>query len=538
MAIYGVLAAWITWPLAIGPGQTLPGAGRTDLWNSLWSLWYVADALRAGELPWRTALIGWPEGGVLLPADPLNALLALPLVLAAGPALAYGVLVLGHLTFSGVMAHLLARDLQGSDRAGWVAGVAWACAPVLVSAVHNGTSEALAGGWLAWSARETLRCGAEGRWGRAGAALGLAAIGSWYAGVCAWLIWAAALAVGSAGVPWRVAARRLSAAGALGLALTLPLAGAAASAARHPDNLVRIKHERELDSVRRTTGPADPRGWFIPGDWRSPDFREMSVYGEEFVHCHYLGWVLLLGAGFTRRHRRAAALALAGAAGFVLAHGPVVVMDGRAWIVRGDLAVGLPYFLLEGLPGFSSLSLLYRLAALPSLALAALAAGAAARGPRWVPAALAAAVVLELRFFSPAAALPDSEPARVSPALEVLAGAPDGAVMNFPLAGGRPYLYEQITHGKPVAGTLNFPADEAAQKVWRTLVGSARRPQEDFRRRASAVARKAGIRYLVVHDDPIARPDQHDDAVRALRRASSPLASEEGVEVFDLWLTE
>ncbi len=83
-----------------------------------------------------------------------------------------------------------------------------------------------------------------------------------------------------------------------------------------------------------------------------------------------------------------------------------------------------------------------------------------------------------------------------------------------------------------------FSTHEAAQKVWRTLVGSARRPQEDFRRRASAVARKAGIRYLVVHDDPIARPDQHDDAVRALRRASSPLASEEVVEVFDLWLTE
>ena len=517
----------------------MPGAGRTDLWNSLWGFWYGGAALREGRLPWRTELLGWPDGGVLLPADPVNLILAAPLTWSVGVAAAYGLLVLGHLTFSGVAAHLLAREVQGADRAGWVAGVGWMCAPVMISAAQNGTSEALAGGWLAMAALALLRAAREERWAamrwaRAGLWLALATAASWYMGGCGWLLLAAIALVGVEGARRGDVLRRLAAAGALALVLTAPLAAVTHAAATHESNLVGIKHEKELDTVRRSTGAADPRGWFMAGDWRSPDFRETSAYGEEFIHCHYLGFTLIIGAAFTRRRRSSAALGLAGLAGFALAHGPVVVLDAGPLILDGRLAVPMPYFLVEDLPGFSSLSLVFRLGAAPALAAAVLAGGAALHGPRWVPALAAAVVVAELRLIAPTAGLPEHEPAAIASGVMALAALPEGAVMNAPLAGGRPYLYEQTSHGRPIAGTLNFPANEAAQDVWRALL-DPRRPAANRARRAARVAREAHIRYLVVHDDPIHRPDRHDEAVESLRRVSPPIIAEDGVEVFDLW---
>ena len=516
----------------------MPGAGRTDLWNSLWGLWYGAEALSEGRFPWQTELLGWPDGGVLLPADPVNLALAAPLTWALGVATAYGLLVLGHLTFSGVAAHLLAREVQGGDRAGWIAGAGWMCAPIMISAAQNGTSEALAGGWLAAAALVLLRAArGDARWSTAGIWLALATAASWYMGVCGWLVLAGVAVAGAEGVGRAVVLKRMAAAGALALALTAPLAVLTHAAATHESNLVGIKHDKELDTVRRSTGAADPRGWFAPGDWRSPDFRTTSAYGEEFIHCHYLGFTLLLGAAFTRRTRAAAALAIAGLGGFALAHGPVVVMDAGPLILDGRLAVPMPYFLVERLPGFSSLSLVFRLGAAPALALAVLAGGVASRGGRWVPLVAAALVVAELRLLAPTAGLPEQEPAGVSAGVSALAGLPEGAVMNAPLAGGRPYLFEQTEHRRPIAGTLNFPANEAAQEIWRVLL-DPRRPAASRARLAARVARQAQIRYLVVHEDAIHRPDRHDEAVESLRRISPPIIAEDGVEVFDLWQSE
>jgi len=149
-------------------------------------------------------------------------------------------------------------------------------------------------------------------------------------------------------------------------------------------------------------------------------------------------------------------------------------------------------------------------------------------------------VVLELRLAAPTAGLPHSEPAAVSGAVAALAEAATGAesaVMNAPLAGGRPYLYEQTVHGLPIAGTLNFPANEAAQAVWRSLMQGGK-SEAHRARRAARTAKEAGIRYLVVHEDPVHRPDRHDEAIEALRRVSSPILAEDGVEVFDLWQAE
>ena len=516
--MYAALAALVTWPLAVSLGAVVPGAERSDLWNSLWGLWYVEASLADGVLPWWTQLLGHPDGGVIWPADPLNALLALPLVALVGVPVAWGVLVLAHLTASGLAAHALSLEL-GAGRGAWVAGVGWALAPVMVSALQNGSSEMVGGVWLPLAVLGLVRIRRGGSWVLAGLGLALAAVSAWYTGVAAGLFWAALLLLERRRGLWM--------AGGLALVLVMPVAALSHQAATTQDNLIGIKGDKELTVVRRTIGPADWRGWFVPGSFRSPDFARSSRYGEQFIHCHYLGWVLI-GAGLLalRRRRGESFLLLAGGTGLVAAMGPVVVMDGEP-LVFGDYAIALPWLVVERLPGLSSLSLLYRLAAAPSLALALLAAQGVGRwGPLW-----ALAVALELRLLSPVAGLPGLAEVGDDQALTWLRGAPEGAVMNFPVAGGRRYLYEQTVHQKPIAGSLNFPNNGASMRVWSALL----KEEEDLLAEAGRAGRREGLRYLVVHEDPVARPDQHDEAVRRLSEAMEPAARGPGVEVYALW---
>jgi hypothetical protein len=540
--VYLLLAGLLTWPAAIELGHGVPGAPRTDLWNSLWSFWFAAEGLWSGELPYQARLLNHPDGGTLMVSDPLGVLAMTPLQAVFGLPVAYTLLVWWRLTLAGFAAHLLADavlrrrlpDLPDAWAGAWIAGVAYASAPVLLTAVHNGTSEAFNGGWAAlavWAAYRAACDGGVRRTLLAGALLLPAAVASWYAGVVAFVAVGFLALLGPSDQPWR---RHLGArVGTLvfGLMLTAPAALAFQQGATAQTNLVGIKHAQELNGVRRTTGPADPVGYVRGGDFRSPDFRVMSRYNENFFHCTYLGGVVVLGAGLSLRRRRGPAFIwLTGATALILSLGPVLVSQGSPLIVMGDRAIPLPYFLVERTPGFSSLSLLYRLALGPALAGAVLSAvgyGAvlARFGPRrrWLLLGLVGLILLELRVVSPLGSIPDTADATPAPAIRALAAAPPGAVLNFPLVGGRPYLYEQTVHHKPVAGTLNFPNNRAGQRLWKTMLSAVDATPTEFRKKTAAAAKSRGIRYLVVHIDAMARPDMHDAAVQAVRAAYDPL---------------
>lgn len=494
----------------------VPGSPRSDLWDGLWTLWHFAANAGAG----RTALLDAPDGGVILAADPLHAAILAPITLAFGAAVAWTIAVVSNLLLAAYGADALARDLGADADGALVAGASFATAPVLLSSIHNGNTESIAVGWLPLALlaiRRAMRDPTAISIGLAAVVTAVAGIANAYLAVATWI--AAVLTIASS--PGRRAVGLLT----LGLATALvaPWIVAVQRALGDPESLVGIKDPQELALVRRTIGAADPLAFVTPGDFRSPDFRRISRYGEDFLHVPYLGWLWLCAAVLGLRTSRLWGVAAFGVVGLALACGPVLVHDGSAVLLPGNLGVPLPYFLIERLPGFSSLSLVWRLAVLPALAIALL----ASRAPvsrRW----LALAGVVEILVASPMRGGPDAAPLPDPAPFRAIAAGPEGAVLNWPVEGGRPYLYEQTLHGRPLAATLNFPANEAARRVWADLRD---RPGDA----GLATARKHGIRWLVVHEDADAAPGPYDSVVSAIAASGEPYASGVDVRIYRLW---
>jgi hypothetical protein len=125
--------------------------------------------------------------------------------------------------------------------------------------------------------------------------------------------------------------------------------------------------------------------------------------------------------------------------------------------------------------------------------------------------------VLETRLVSPARDLPGHTDGRLDPAFATIAtSSGDAAVMNYPIVGGRPYLYEQTAHRHPVAGTLNFPNNAASKRVWQALLDRAGAPCAELRGALARTARIEGIGFLVVHADEVAEVDVYRAPLRRL----------------------
>lgn len=531
--VYGLAAARFVLPGA-ARGE-LVGQPATDLWNSLWGAHHLYETLRAGLDPRWAPALNHPQGGLVWVADPLGALFVGALAGPLGDSAAWALHCAVQLGLSGWVVHAFAQErLQAAGRpdAGLraaVAGMSYMACGTLLSGLHNGASEGLGGAlpalaaWMAWRSQGPPRPGWSSRAAPVlqGLAIFGAALSSPYAGALALGFSAAALSM-----PGAAPTRRRWGGLLIGAALSLPLGGLITALATSPEGLLGIKQGPVLDQTRRSVGPADLRAYGVPGELRAPDLRQLGRFGERYLHSPYLGWTTLLAAlgSAGPPHRRW--LGWAGLGAFIASLGPLLLVDGAPWRVLGDRVLPLPYLLVEGLPGFAQLTLLWRLGLGLSLALALLASQVRGLGRRGLI-ALLLLILIEPHALSPAGrAVPSTAPTPAA-ALEALRRAPPGAAAVYPLRPGLPALADQHHHGHALAVGLNFPSNPAADQLWAALAASDSAPEDEQRAAVRAVARRLGLRYLLIYNDSDAVPDDH---TRLTRRAAALFPTLPGAE--------
>lgn len=505
--------------------ETVAGGARGDVWNSMWSLWFSHREISQGGWPWATDLLNAPAGGGGLLLDPLMVVFSPFAVPVLGVSGAYTALMLLRLAASGWVAHSFAAEWlahngltpDAAQRAGWVAGVGYASAPVLLAGLQCGTTEAVTGAWPALAAWMCWRASIHG--GRrpsvmAGLALLGAALASWYAVVVAF-IFGGLLLVLSPGKRnlWPLV---------LGLCLTLPLA-ALAQASHSDAGQLMARSPDLLDRIRRTFGSADLLDFVWPLGQANLAIQSPAEQGTGYLHTVYLGIFLVLGAvtALLRRTPGSAAIALAGGVCAILALGPTLKFGGQT--VLG----WMPFALLESLPGFGGLSLLWRLGLGTGLAVALLAA-AATRGHRAAVLAAVGLVLAEVALFSPISPGIARSEVAPAPALQALQGAPRGAVLTVPAFQHHADLWRQAQHGQPTTGTTHHRRSPAAIQ-WL----QAARDQSLSKIQATAEAQ--GIRYLLIHKGTTLRQNPNRPVVQTIKAGLTPLAEDETYTVYALW---
>jgi len=200
--LYLVGAALVCGAVFLGQAdqQRLIGDLDASLVGSLWSNWWVAQALADGAL-WRGELgsifssdaIYWPVGASLIEifGNVLPSLLAAPMQWLFGYPDYWNGFVLLSLVANGMAMWALARQL-GADRGGaLVAGAIFAYAPPVILEVSLGHQAVFQAFALPMALRAALRAVDGGRRGDtvlAAVWLGAASLGWWIYGVVAWIM--------------------------------------------------------------------------------------------------------------------------------------------------------------------------------------------------------------------------------------------------------------------------------------------------------------------------------------------------------------
>ena len=465
LLVWVLAAVVLLAPGSLQPGGLLLGDPRIDVWNHAWGYWYVAEALGRGELPWRTELVGGPDGGVLYFIDTPGALALLPVTWLLGPAVAYNLALVGRVALTGLAGQLLCEELDRPGLHTWVAGLAMASTPFLLGELRNGISEVCATQWLVftlWAAARAVRTGRVRDWLLVGLLQGLTSVVTFYYGL------ASALGVATLGLVALVARLRrdrervaelfralVAVVPALVLVVPHWLAFRASLAA--PDALIRREGRLELQLMAHNA--VDPRVFVMPGDFQSVDLA--GIYGEPFVHTGYLRWsvilLVLLAFAAVPRVRRWLPVLLVG---LVAALGPYLWWGGD-WVRVGGHVLSLPFEWIRRLLPQVAITHPLRLgltAQAVAAALAGVGAGVVARRFGRPALAVVGGLILGEALVASAATWPiPTSPAAVP---EVYADAPPGMVLDLPAEVGTTmetsaYFWYQTVHQRPIPYTTD-----------------------------------------------------------------------------------
>ncbi|MFN8224474.1 MAG: hypothetical protein U0R50_14640 [Gaiellales bacterium] len=499
LLFYGLVAAWVTWPIAGSLGSRALGVVDGDSSVLIW--WFEALQKYGYHVTGTTHLteIGVPYGSNQ--ANGLNIQWAWPfypaylMTKAVGPVVAYNLTLLSGLTLSGATAYALLRRLDvGVLVAGW-GGLVYLVFPWHVERAVVGHAQLIHIEGLPLVALALVLL-AEKQTRRRVAYLGGAVLLCWlsmgYFGVMAIVMVAAASLAWAVQQPNRRRGLRASAfvtavsVGIAGLVFLASLAGGGdggVGARRTPEELTRFGL-RPLELVVPTSANPEFRR-FVPGFW------ETRKHGSNIQETsNYVGWVTigLAGTWALLLYRRRVfggigeqitipALALGGVA-FLLALPGSVAVRGHEWKLmpaRLLWEVVRPF----RVPSRWTAVIMLVLVVLASLALAELVRIARRSAPAHLSAAIGTALVVvaaalsvvELRATHPGV---HYDPRVDPPEYGLLASVPAGALAEYPLAAfeasaGSEYLMRQRRHHRPLISVPN-PFSNENEGLRRSLV--------------------------------------------------------------------
>lgn len=152
LAGYLLLGVIFTWPLVLHLNDSVIQKGDVpvDTAQGVWSLWWVRTALLAGENPYITRMLFYPESiNMLYQTLSLpNAILALPVSLLAGPVAAFNSVILLSFALGRYWVYRLAYALSFDRLAALVAGFVFVCTPYQMQRIYGGPLELMASFWL------------------------------------------------------------------------------------------------------------------------------------------------------------------------------------------------------------------------------------------------------------------------------------------------------------------------------------------------------------------------------------------------------
>jgi hypothetical protein len=533
--LLGALAFW--WPLPTRLATHVHG-DRFDAWTTLWLMWHLDDRISAGELTAVTDRMLYPVGYNLWSfGHAALQLLGVGLMQLGVPlVLAYNLLLLFGLWSAALAAHGLGRELGGSHRAGYVAGVLFATSPYLYGEGAAGCIELVAAGLLPLHAWMLVRVARAPTVRRTLAAAGvLAMIGpfNWYYTLFAGMF-------GLMFAAWQALAGQRRA--AVAMLASFALAGLV-DAPLIPLVRRETPNRPPLDAALLQ----DPASWEAAralADARVPidelDASRIDAYDAMQVAMNQTPLRSLMLARFTVNPlgttpgslaivvgvagalyagRRAWGWLVLAGVSTVLTLGPWLMLDDTPPLTDWSATLPLPYGLAyENVPFFAKAYRPYRIGVIALMALAAAGSAGAASLPRrsgWAVAALGLVGFAQPFWAGDRPALRELSDASVPPIYDVLRDLPDGAVIELPLqyqplsiANAR-LQYNQVAHGKPLLNCnqlirstelLAFRDYVAANGLLRVLLDAGRSaPPYRFTDADVGALLADGFRYLVVH---------------------------------------
>lgn len=569
LLLYLVLAWALISPWGVPDRPTVPGDPRSDVWKHMWGMWWFWSSLASGQgFPTETSLLGFPGGGSLYNIDPLNSLLAVPLLWVMSLPTAFSILVVVQLALGAWGGWWLARRLTGDPAASLVAGLGFGFAPFLLCyGVSSGVTETVNLAWVALFLGLLLRL-PEGGWKGAaatGAALAFVSFACWYYGMACVVMAGVGFLVHSARAWARgrgpQVLRAWAGYGLLGvvfLAAVAPPGVAFYMTLNDPDSqhpryvAVRTAETRQQFLSDEFHNAARPLDFFRPGKGAAV----VTNNTDRLIRSPYLGWTLLALALLAWRVRRARGLVALGWSVALLfaflAMGPQIRL--------GESSLQNPVYLLgfRFVPGFSQVAIPIRfvlfstlfLGLLAALGLSGLLEGRSPARRRVVVAGAVALMVLELALVSP---VPFPIPVSHVPApafYRALAATPgNAAVLDLPLEvyergpllPGQYFVYQTL-HGRPipykVSGVIHQRVIDVPLVSYLRARGLGLRLEHDaspeMLREGAQALQALGVGFVSLHGDQLS-PRLMEGLRQAMEQAvGPPRVVESDLVVFDL----